>query len=308
MTARIADGWAHDDHAQGDLARFDAERKRLVGLAYRLLGSVSDAEDVVQEAWLRWQRADRTSIDEPAAWLTTVTSRIGLDRLRARQRDRAEYVGPWLPEPILTAPDDADPARHAELSDSLTTAFLLLLEQLTPTERLVVLLADVFDQPFEEISRILGKSSAACRQLASRARRKLKETEPASARPDPGTLAVAGAFISAALQGDQDTVMRLLSPDVVLVSDGGPDRHAARRPVIGADRVGRFVSNVVKRLPPDITAEPGLINGTPGFIVRAGGSPYLTQAFDVVDGRITRISIVSNPLKLTALAHPVELA
>ena len=303
MTARIADDQAHDD-----LARFEAERKRLVGLAYRLLGSVSDAEDVVQEAWLRWQRADRTGIDEPAAWLTTVTSRIGLDRLRARQRDRAEYVGPWLPEPILTAPDDADPARHAELSDSLTTAFLLLLEQLTPTERLVVLLADVFDQPFEEISRILGKSPAACRQLASRARRKLKETEPASARPDPDTLAVAGAFISAALQGDQHTVMRLLAPDVVLVSDGGPDRHAARRPVIGADRVGRFVSNVVRRLPPEITAEPGLINGTPGFIVRASGAPYLTQAFEVVDGRITRISVVSNPSKLTALAHPVELA
>jgi RNA polymerase sigma-70 factor (ECF subfamily) len=300
---------AADDHTHDDLARFEAERKRLVGLAYRLLGSVSDAEDVVQEAWLRWQRADRASIDEPAAWLTTVTSRIGLDRLRARQRDRADYVGPWLPEPILTAPEDADPARHAELSDSLTTAFLLLLEQLTPTERLVVLLADVFDQPFEEIARILGKSPPACRQLASRARRKLKETEPSAAsRPDPDTLAVAGAFISAALRGDQQTVLRLLSPDVVLVSDGGPDRHAARRPVVGADRVGRFVSNVVKRLPPGIKAEPGLINGTPGFIVRAGGAPYLTQAFDVVDGRITRISVVMNPSKLTALAHPVELA
>jgi RNA polymerase sigma-70 factor (ECF subfamily) len=297
-----------DDHSRDDLARFEAERKRLVGLAYRLLGSVSDAEDVVQEAWLRWQRADRASIEEPAAWLTTVTSRIGLDRLRSRQRDRAEYVGPWLPEPILTAPDDADPARHAELSDSLTTAFLLLLEQLTPTERLVVLLADVFDQPFDEIARILGKSPAACRQLASRARRKLKETEPAPTRPDPASLAVAGAFISAALRGDQHTVLRLLSPDVVLVSDGGADRHAARRPVIGADRVGRLIGNVVKRLPPDITAAPGLINGTPGFIVRAGGAPYLTQAFDVVDGRITRISVVLNPSKLTALAHPVELA
>jgi RNA polymerase sigma-70 factor (ECF subfamily) len=296
--------WMSDE----EVARFEAERKRLVGLAYRLLGSVSDAEDVVQEAWLRWQRADRDAIEEPAAWLTTVTSRIGLDRLRARQRDRAEYVGPWLPEPILTTSEDADPARHAELSDSLTTAFLLLLEQLTPTERLVVLLADVFDQPFDEIAQILGKSPPACRQLASRARRKLHESEPPPTRPDPDTLAVAAAFISAALQGDQATVLRLLSPDVVLVSDGGPETHAARRPVIGPERVGRFIVNVAKRLPPAISAEPCRINGTPGFVVRAGGAPLLTQAFDVVDGRITRISIVSNPSKLTALAHPVDLA
>ena len=308
MTARIGDGARAGGAAAGDTARFEAERRRLVGLAYRLLGSVSDAEDVVQEAWLRWQRADREAIEEPAAWLTTVTSRIGLDRLRARQRDRAEYVGPWLPEPILTAPDDTDPARHAELSDSLTTAFLLLLEQLTPTERLVLLLADVFDQPFDEIAKILGKSPPACRQLASRARRKLRETEPPPARPVPATLAVAAAFINAALQGDQRTVLRLLSPDVVLVSDGGPHTHAARRPVVGASRVGRFVTNIAKRVSPDVAAEPCRINGTPGFVVRSGGAPLFTQAFEVVDGRITRIEIVSNPSKLTALAHSVELA
>ena len=142
-----------------DVERFEHERPRLVGLAYRLLGSVADAEDVVQEAWLRWQQTDRDAIEQPAAWLTTVTSRIGLDRLRARQRDRADYVGPWLPEPIVVPMDTADPAHHAELSDSLTTAFLVLLEELSPTERLVLLLADVFDQPFAEISTILGRST-----------------------------------------------------------------------------------------------------------------------------------------------------
>ena len=151
-----------------DVERFERERPRLAGLAYRLLGSLADAEDVVQEAWLRWQQIDRDAIEQPAVWLTTVTSRIGLDRLRARQRDRADYVGPWLPEPIVVPMDAADPAHHAELSDSLTTAFLVLLEELSPTERLVLLLADVFDQSFAEISAILGRSTDACRQVGLR--------------------------------------------------------------------------------------------------------------------------------------------
>src|SRR5262245_44787870 len=254
MTARIA-----DDQACDDLARFEAERPRLVGLAYRLLGSLADAEDVVQEAWLRWRRADRAAIEQPAAWLTTVTSRIGLDRLRARQRERADYVGPWLPEPIVEPLDQDDPERHAELSDSLTTAFLLLLEELGPTERLVLLLADVFDQPFADIAAVLGRSPAACRQLASRARRKVRDAEaPRRARgaSDAAALAAAGAFVDAARRGDQEALLGLLAPDVVLVSDGGADHHAARRPVVGADRVCRLVLNLSERLPSGTTVEP----------------------------------------------------
>ena len=175
--------WSVDARPAGamsvsDVERFEHERPRLVGLAYRLLGSVADVEDVVQEAWLRWQQNDLDAIEQPAVWLTTVTSRIGLDRLRARQRDRADYAGPWLPEPIVVPMDTADPAHHAELSDSLTTAFLVMLEELSPTERLVLLLADVFDQPFAEISTIsLGRSTDACRQVASWARRKVREAE-----------------------------------------------------------------------------------------------------------------------------------
>jgi RNA polymerase sigma-70 factor (ECF subfamily) len=295
-----------------DVERFETERPRLVGLAYRLLGSLADAEDVVQEAWLRWQRADRASIDHPAAWLTTVASRIGLDRLRARQRDRADYVGPWLPEPIVVPLDDADPVHHAELSDSLTTAFLVLLEELTPTERLILLLADVFDQPFAEIGTIVGRSADACRQVASRARRKVRQSDRAgrgrAATCDPGALAAAGAFVLAARTGDQRALMELLAPDVVLVSDGGADHHAARRPVVGAERVCRLVVNLARRLPPGVTAQPCWVNGAPGFVVRLDGVPAFTQAFEVEEGRISRISIVINPAKLHGLDHVVQLA
>ena len=173
------------------------------------------------------------------AWLTTVTSRIGLDRLRARQRDRADYVGPWLPEPIVVPMDTADPAHHAELSDSLTTAFLVLLEELSPTERLVLLLADVFDQPFAEISTILGRSTDGLPAgRRSRARRKVREAEaPRRGRggaADAAALAAAGAFVDAARRGDQQALLERLAPDAVLVSDGGAEQHAARRPVVGA--------------------------------------------------------------------------
>jgi RNA polymerase sigma-70 factor (ECF subfamily) len=293
-------------------AVFDAERPRLVGLAYRLLGSLADAEDVVQEAWLRWQRADRTAIEQPAAWLTTVTSRLGLDRLRARQRDRAEYVGPWLPEPILAPVDQTDPAGHAELSDSLTTAFLLLLEGLRPTERLVLLLSDVFDEPFDEIGAIVGKSPEACRQVASRARRKVRglasDRAGRPARHDRAALEVAYAFAAATLRGDEAAVLELLAPDVVLVSDGGKDRHAARRPVIGPDRVGRLLLNLTRRLPASTEAVPCWVNGSPGFLVRVRGQPFLTQAFEVVGGRIRRVTIVTNPEKLSAATHDVALS
>src|SRR5262245_51497701 len=151
---------------------FVRERPRLVGLAYRLLGSLTDAEDVVQEAWMRWNRTDQTAVQNPSAWLTTVVSRIGIDRLRARQRDQADYVGPWLPEPLVSFDDE--PAVAAELSDSLTTAFLVLLERLTPDERLVLLLADVFQQPFSTVAEVVGKSEDATRQMAVRARRKVR--------------------------------------------------------------------------------------------------------------------------------------
>jgi RNA polymerase sigma-70 factor, ECF subfamily len=288
-------------------AAFAAERPRLVGLAYRLLGSLADAEDVVQDAWMRWQRADHSVIERPGAWLTTAVSRLGLDVLRRRQRERIEYVGPWLPEPLVARPD-ADPAHVAAVSDSLTTAFLVVLESLDPTERLVLLLVDVFDEPFASVATITGKTDAACRQIAVRARRKVRS---AGERPPPTAPAeeqrIAATFALAALAGDRDALMALLSPAVRLVSDGGPNRHAARRPVVTPERVARLVANVVKRVPANATVEPVRINGSPGLLVRVDGVPVLTQAFEIADGLIVALHLVTNPDKLGFVASDVVL-
>lgn len=300
-----------------DTERFENERPRLTGLAYRLLGSLTDAEDVVQDAWFRWQRADRAVIERPDAWLTTVVSRLGLDRLRARRREQDRYVGPWLPEPLVepitelaagSHHDTTDPEAHAELADSLTTAFLLLLEQLSPTERLTILLADVFDEPFSEVAAVLGKSESAVRQQAVRARRKLRAAPPAArAAGDPEQLRVAEAFLAATALGDVDAVLSLLAPDVVLLSDGGPDHHAARRPVLGPHRVSRLMLNLASRLPADATIDLGSVNGSPGIVVRVGGHPAFVVAVEVVGSLVQGITVMVNPDKLTAVDRPVTL-
>ena len=308
-------GTASRREAPDRAAVFEAERRRLHGLAYRLLGSVSDAEDVVQEAWFRFDRVDLDAIDRPAAWLTTVVGRLGLDRLRARQRERADYVGPWLPEPVMAEPDpasdEADPADHAELSDSLTTAFLVLLEQLSPSERLTLLLADVFGEPFRDIAGVLGKSEAATRQLASRARSKLRDVDPEllDQRADPFTeqQRVAREFMVAVGTGDIDAAARLLAPEVVLLSDGGPHRHAARRPVIGSDRVARFLVNVAGRVDPHDSMSVGVTNRRPAFIMRRDGEPVWIFTADVVDGLVHRIHVMVNPDKLAAVDHHLDL-
>jgi RNA polymerase sigma-70 factor, ECF subfamily len=286
------------------VATFEQERPRLIGLAYRLLGSIADAEDVVQETWVRWQRADPSTIERPVAWLTTVTSRIGLDRLRARHRERVDYVGPWLPEPIVESVDGGDPARAAELSDSLTTAFLLVLEELDPVERLVLLLADVFDVRFAGIAEITGKSESACRQIAVRARRRVRAAPlPSRSAASAEAAQVADRVVAAALTGDVDGLLAVMSPDVVLVSDGGRERHAARRPVIGADRVSRFLVNTAKRLPRDADVEPVIVSGWPGLFVRADERLHLLYWVVVEDGLVTRVEVIVNPTKLEAIEH-----
>ena len=304
----------HERHpTDRDVTVFDAERPRLVGLAYRLLGSVADAEDVVQEAWFRWAAADRDAIERPAAWLTTVVSRLGLDRLRAAQRARIDYVGPWLPEPIVEPMAASGPEHAAELSDSLTTAFLVLLERLTPDERLVVLLVDVFGESFATAATTTGRTEESCRQLAVRARRKL-HTEPGHTRsPRSGAsareeLAIATAFVGAVMSGDVDTVMSMLTPTAVLVSDGGPRRHAARRPVVGAERIARFVINIGKRAEAaSLHFDPVWVNGRPGVQLSVGGRPYMVSTVDIVDGRIDRYWSFLNPDKLASIGTQVEL-
>ncbi len=288
---------------------FEAERPRLLGLAYRLLGSMVDAEDVVQEAWFRFDRTDLATIDRPEAWLTTVVSRLGLDRLRARQRDRADYVGPWLPEPVLDRPPD--PAEQAALADSLTTAFLLLLERLSPAERLALLLADVFGEPFSQVAAVLDKSEAATRQLASRARRKLREASsdtPSVPTPPPAEQhAVAVRLVEALARGDMAGAASLLAPDVVLLSDGGALVHAARRPVVGPERVARLMVNLAKRMQEADTVELAVLNHRPALVVRHRGRPRVVMIADVVDGAVLHVHIVNNPAKLGFVDAPVDL-
>ena len=300
---------AHPTDAR--LAVFEAERPKLLGLAYRLLGALGDAEDVVQDAWLRWSRIDDetfAAIERPGAWLTTTVSRLGLDRLRTRRRDRVDYVGPWLPEPLVRPMAADDPERAAEVADSLTTAFLLLLERLTPDERLVLLLVDVFAEPFATAAELVGKSPDATRQLAVRARRKLTDRPVAHRTPPREQLAIASAFVGAVLSGDMSTVVSMLAPDAVLTSDGGARQHAARRPVTGPDKIARFLVNVTRRLPEGATMQPVWVNGSPGVLISSRrGRPLMVNVVDVEGDLVVRQYSILNPDKLAAVGRSIEL-
>jgi RNA polymerase sigma-70 factor, ECF subfamily len=281
-------------------ADFEAQRPRLVGLAYRITGSRSTAEDIVQDAWLRWERADRSSIQRPAAWLTTVTSRLALDHLKSAQHERETYVGPWLPEVANAEPG---PAEQAELAESVTIGFLALLERLGPVERVVFLLADVFAVPFDEIATVVGKSPEACRQIASRSRSRMREGRPRYAPTDDDAWQVAMAFLAAAQVGDLDSLVSLLADDALAVSDGGADHHAARRPVIAA-RIPRFIANLTARAREGTEYQVQLINGQPGLVCLVDGQAYLAVAISVADGQVQRIWSILNPDKLQTLSSP----
>lgn len=281
-----------DDPSAVD-AVFEQARDRLVGVAYRMVGAMDDAEDVVQEAWLRWNDTDQGSIANPHGWLTTVTTRLAIDRLRQVHQRREDYLGPWLPEPIVT---DSDPAKSAELSDSLTLGFLTMLDRLTAVDRAVFLLADVFGVPYADIAEAVGRSESACRQVASRSRRKLRGHHGGAAKP--GNRAVADALVVAVAAGDMEAVLRYLSPEVVAWADGGGLRRAAVRPVVGADRVARFMVNLAKRAPEDMRVVPADVNGDPGVVVVAGDAVDQVVAFQIIDGLAATIWIVRNPEKL----------
>jgi RNA polymerase sigma-70 factor, ECF subfamily len=286
-------------------AAFEAERPRLAALAYRMLGTPDDADDVVQDAWLRWAAADHDAIVEPAAWLTTVTTRIAIDRLRSARRRREVYVGPWLPEPLPVGDDD--PFAAAATAESLTLGFLTVLERLEPVERAVFLLHDVFGYPFAEVAVTVDRSEAAARQIARRARERV-QAERTRVDADPERAEeLAGAFLGAVVQGDVDALRRLLTDDVVHLSDGGPHRRAARRPVVGADRVARLLVNLAARIQPGTQVDPVRVNGELGWYATVDGQPDLVLVPSFRDGRVATVLAVLNPDKL-ARFHAAWLA
>ncbi len=271
-----------------------------------MLGTVTDAEDVVQDAWFRWQARSPGEVDRPEAWLTTVTTRIALDHLRTARRRREAYVGPWLPEPLVA---EAGPAEAAEIAESLRFGFLAVLDQLQPVERAVFLLADVFAVPFAEIAVTVGKSETACRQIASRARRRVRPAAGGGdeARPPVdrhADRAVVDALMMAVALGDVDAALHHLAPGVVCVSDGGAAVRAARRPVVGADRVVRFLVNLTRRHAGHLTARPVSVNGDVGTVVSLDGAVDLVAAFEVEADRVVTISMVRNRDKLAHVDAP----
>lgn len=283
---------------------FEAHRARLLGLGYRMLGSVAEAEDAVQETYLRWHRTPRAEIQAPGPWLSTTMARLCIDELRVRRTRRESYVGPWLPEPWLgDAPDAEDSARPLELADDLSVAFLLMLERLSPEERAAFLLHDIFEAGYAEIARTLDKTEAAVRQIVSRARGRISEERPRFRARRSDQEALAQKFQQALAIRDEGALLALFKTDATLVSDGGGKVLAALRPIHGADKIVRFFLGVTRHQDPaDLTIDVCWINQAVGLLARDGsGELMVSLCFEVEDGRIAAIYAVRNPDKLERL-------
>jgi len=288
-------------------ASFEPHRRVLLGLAYRMLGSMSEAEDVVQDAYLRWHATDRAAVEQPRAFLGRTVTRLCLDALKSARMRREDYVGPWLPEPLLD--DSALVAdRASDYADDLSVALLLTLERLSPLERAAFLMHDVFDLGYDEIATALGRSEEACRQLASRARAQVRKERPRF-RPSADECArLSKAFADAIGRGDVDGLKSLLAENAVLYADGGGKVPSARKPIHGALRIARFMTGVLRKprmaqrlLPGALTASAARVNGMPGLVLRIDGRIVQTYALDARDGRIAAIYITRNPDKLAHL-------
>jgi RNA polymerase sigma-70 factor (ECF subfamily) len=278
---------------------FAQHRPWLFGIAYRMLGSVMDAEDVVQEAYLRWERADREPVESPRAYLSTIVTRLSIDALREAQRRHEVYVGAWLPEPLVTG---RDPRDSAELADSLSTAFLVLLESLSPPERAAFLLREVFGYDYAELAQVLEKSEANCRQMVSRARGRIESREQRfePSREEQERLLL--RFVEATASGDYEALASVLAEDAAVYSDHGGKATAARRTILGPDKIARFFIGVQKRFPPaDFSMRLMSLNGLPGAITFSGERPDAAFSFECVRGKIGRIYVVRNPDKLKHL-------
>jgi RNA polymerase sigma-70 factor (TIGR02957 family) len=282
---------------------FVAHRSLLFTVAYEMLGSAADAEDVLQESWLRWAEVDQSQVRDPRAYLIRVVTRQALNRLRTVSRRREEYVGEWLPEPLLTSPDVAE---DVELAESVSIAMLTVLETLGPTERAVFVLRDVFDMSYAEIAQAIGKSAATARQIARRAREHVAARRPRVRVSRSEQQAVVERFLRALRTGELQELMEIMSPDVVLIADGGGLAGAARVPIHGAERVAKLLARA-NRVLATLEMRTILLNGAPAGRIEIDGEPTAVSLV-VENGRVTRIYVMRNPRKLTRLDQTAELA
>ena len=290
-------------------ASFEPHRRRLLGLAYRMLGSMADAEDAVQETYVRWHKTDRDQVSDPKAFLMTTTTRICLDMLTSARARREEYVGPWLPDPVVDT-NAVAPDTRTELAEDLSIALLLTLERLSPLERAAFLLHDVFDFSFTEVATALDRSEAACRQLASRGRAHVREARPLGVTPPPARerdvdakhAELVSAFVAATSSGDLQALTQLLASDVRVVTDGGGKVAAALNVIEGKDRAARFLIGAARKgWRDDFAVRLAAINGLPGVIIEAPGRVVQTAAFEIEDGTVRAVYVVRNPDKLQHL-------
>jgi RNA polymerase sigma-70 factor (TIGR02957 family) len=291
---------------------FDEHRDLLVAVAYRMLGSVTDAEDAVQEAWLRWSNVDHSEVKDPRAFLVRVTTRLAIDRLRRAKARRESYVGPWLPEPVLT--EQEDPAGDLAMAESVSMAMLVVLETLSPLERAVFVLREAFGMPHAEIAEVLGRREEAVRQLARRARDHVRERRTRFDADQDEQREVTACFLKATSTGDLEALMEVLSPGVELVADGGGKALAPRRPVVGAEKVARFLVAIVdeeqtarflrsvgSESSEEVRVHVAPVNGEPGVVITAGGEPISALVLEVSGGAVQTIQLVANPEKLAGV-------
>jgi len=284
---------------------FAAHRNLLFTVAYEMLGSAADAEDVLQETWLRWAGVDLDTVRDQRAYLVRITTRQALSRLRTLRRRKESYIGPWLPEPLLTAPDVAE---DVELADSVSMAMLLVLETLTPTERAVFVLREVFDLEYDEIAEAVDKSPAAVRQIAHRARAHVAARRPRGVVSPAETRAALEAFQRATETGDLQSLLDILAPDVVFLGDGGGVVQAVLAPVVGAGRVARLLAVGLGRIAPTASLQPVQVNGYPALILRLNGEIDAVIAVRIDDGLITGLYAVRNPEKLSRVERQTAVS
>lgn len=279
---------------------FNDFRRRLFGIAYRMTGTRSDAEDIVQEAYLRWHKADDGEIDSPEAWLVAVTTRLSIDRLRVLRNDRETYIGPWLPEPLF-AQKIHTPEESLEIASSLSLAFLALLERLSPIERAAFLLREVFEVSYTEIARIIGKNETACRQLIHRARERVRRDKPRFETNENEKRHLIEKFIKAVSAADEKEILALFAEDAMLTSDGGGRVTAARKVIFGRRKIARLYYFLGVKGKGLFDARIELINGEPGVVTTVFGQPFSAAVFEVEGGKIRRVYQVMNPDKLKNL-------